>query len=442
MAILVVIDGVVQRSSQMAYALRSLGKVHEARAPQEIQTILDREGKIDAFVVAADLGPGVVKKLRDLYRYPVFVYGDLSPGAVAEMYAAGAEDLFPYPLDPAWLEDRLRRLAEVRPVSFPDAGEPRKAQSKGARSSDRTERPLDLPDPEDAYADVPLKGEEPSRSLNRFVIVCSVKGGEGKTSFLAQLGMVLARKGLRTVLLDADPTGNVAQWVKADVVDDISEFGTRRSFSERDLETMLVDHRPSGLKVLPSPLSSAEPLRWEVVRAAVDAYRSLYPLVMVDLPGGFSPALMHLARDYATDVFLLVSPDASRLQRSRRMLDLLIQLGTPPHKLRVIVNQVKKEAHFQVVRAALSEVSPDVTIYSLPYHPELDNPDRTGIAPIVLSDSKSAYGKAFRRILSEVFRVKAVLPDEDVREKTGAKRVKVGGLKALFGLLAGLGGGR
>lgn len=440
MAILVVIDGVVQRSSQMAYALRSLGKVHEARAPQEIQTILDREGKIDAFVVAADLGPGVVKKLRDLYRYPVFVYGDLSPGAVAEMYAAGAEDLFPYPLDPAWLEDRLRRLAEVRPVSFPDAGEPRKAQSKGARSSDRTERPLDLPDPEDAYADVPLKGEEPSRSLNRFVTVCSVKGGEGKTSFLAQLGMVLARKGMRTVLLDADPTGNVAQWVKADVVDDISEFGTRKSFSERDLETMLVEHRPSGLKVLPSPLSSAEPLRWEVVRAAVDAYRSLYPLVMVDLPGGFSPALLHLARDYATDVFLLVSPDASRFQRSRRMLELLIQQSVSPHKLRIIVNRVKGEANFQVVRAALAEVSPDVTIYPLPYHPELDNPDRTGIAPIVLSDSKSAYGKAFRRILGEVFRVKAVLPDEAVREKT--KRVKVGGLKALFGLLAGLGGGR
>lgn len=433
MAIVVVIDGLVQRSSQTAYALRALGKVHEARAPQEIQTILDREGKIDAFVVAADLGPNVVRKLRNEYRYPVFVYGDLSPEGVAEMYEAGAEDLFPYPLDPGWLEDRLRLSADVR-----DAAASREARVQSAQSPNRPARPLGLPEPENAFADVPLKGEEPRRTLDRLVVACSVKGGEGKTSFLTQLGMVLARKGLRTVLLDADPTGNVAQWIGADVVDDISEFGTRKSFGERDLEAMLVTHRPTDLKVLPSPLGTVEPLRWEVVRVAVDAYRPLYPFLMVDLPEGFSPTLMHLARDYATDVFLLVSPDASRLQRSQRMLDVLIRQGVPSHKLRVIVNRVKKEANYQVVRAALAEVSPEVAIYPLPYYPDLDNPERTGIAPVMLSDPKSAYAKAFRRILEEVFRVKAGSPAGDVKRPA---RVG-GGLKALFGLLAGIGGGR
>ncbi|HHY68222.1 MAG TPA: AAA family ATPase [Alicyclobacillus sp.] len=435
---LVVIDELVQRSSQMAYSLRTLGRVYEARAPQEIQTILDREGKIDAFLVSADLGADVVRKLKSLYDYPVFVYGDMSPGTVAEMFRAGVEDMFPYPVEAKWLEERLERMADVRPVSFADVESLKPKTAEKSPTQNRLERPLDLPDPapESEYAEVTLRDEGPKRTLDRLIVSGSVKGGDGKTSLLTQIGMVLGKKGLRPLILDADPSGNAAQWIGADVVDDISEFASRKSFSERDLEAMLVMHRASGLKVLPSPLGSAEPIRWETLRAAVEAYRPLYPFLAVDLPEGISPALLHLGRDYATDVFLMMSPDASRLQRSLRMLETLIRQGVPPKKLRIVVNRVKKESDFRVIQAALAEVSDEVAVYPLPYHPALDNPTRTGMPPVVVSDPKSAYAKAFRRILEEVFRVKAgpSAPAGDETKKAGAKRPAKSGfsLKSLL----------
>ncbi|GIM47672.1 hypothetical protein DNHGIG_32210 [Collibacillus ludicampi] len=418
--VIVVIDELIQRSSQTAFSLQSLGKIYEARTPQEVQAILSREKAIDAFVVAGELGPGVVRKLRLEFSAPVYVYGDLSPGAVAEMYNAGAEDLFPYPLEPRWIRDQLSRF-ETSLKGF-------RRETKGDLQNIR---PFGISESESDrdYADVTLKDEGPKRTFNRFIITSSVKGGEGKTTFLVQLGMILARKGQRLAILDADINGNVAQWIGADTVDDISEFGTRKSFSERDLEAMLVTHRPTGLKVLPSPLGTLEPLRWEVVRAAVEAYRPLFPCLMVDLAEGFSPTLEHLAKEYATDVVLMVSPDASRLQRSQRMLETMIRRGFPENKIQIIVNRVKKEADFRVVEAALSEVSEDVSIFPLPYHPDLDAPNSTGRPPIILSDPKSAYAKAFRRILEEGFHVKAGLHSE-----SGAKKREVRNLSSPSGL--------
>ena len=39
---------------------------------------------------------------------------------------------------------------------------------------------------------------------SRTILICSGKGGGGKTTLTANLGIALARLGLRTVVLDAD----------------------------------------------------------------------------------------------------------------------------------------------------------------------------------------------------------------------------------------------
>ena len=38
----------------------------------------------------------------------------------------------------------------------------------------------------------------------RIILICSGKGGVGKTTLTANLGIALARQGQRTVVLDAD----------------------------------------------------------------------------------------------------------------------------------------------------------------------------------------------------------------------------------------------
>ena len=41
-------------------------------------------------------------------------------------------------------------------------------------------------------------------SGSRFILICSGKGGVGKTTLTANLGIALARRGMRTAVLDAD----------------------------------------------------------------------------------------------------------------------------------------------------------------------------------------------------------------------------------------------
>ncbi len=46
----------------------------------------------------------------------------------------------------------------------------------------------------------------------RIVAVAQRKGGAGKTTLVAQLGVAWARQGLRVALLDVDPQGSLAAW--------------------------------------------------------------------------------------------------------------------------------------------------------------------------------------------------------------------------------------
>ena len=48
--------------------------------------------------------------------------------------------------------------------------------------------------------------------MARIVAVAQRKGGAGKTTLVAQLGVAWARQGLRVALLDVDPQGSLSAW--------------------------------------------------------------------------------------------------------------------------------------------------------------------------------------------------------------------------------------
>jgi hypothetical protein len=56
--------------------LGAFGKVYEARTIEELNSIVNRENHIDAFFVASELGPGIVRSLKQQYPAPVYVIGN------------------------------------------------------------------------------------------------------------------------------------------------------------------------------------------------------------------------------------------------------------------------------------------------------------------------------------------------------------------------------
>jgi MinD-like ATPase involved in chromosome partitioning or flagellar assembly len=273
--------------------------------------------------------------------------------------------------------------------------------------------------------DIPSSG--PQKEMARVIVVASVKGGEGKTSFLAQLGMVLAKKGYRPLGIDADPAGNLARWIGRDTVNDISEFANEKTRVNREnLEMMLVQHQKTGFKVLPSPLRGLHPVTWEMAEAAVRAYKPYYPLMLVDLAEGYTPVFEQLAKNYATDIFLVTSTDMTRVERTREMAAKMLERGIPRDKVHVVVNKVRKESDFHVVRASLSELG--FSVYPVPFHPGLAEAGEVGLAPAI-TDPKSAYAKAFKKVLMDELRVKigpSGQPSAKKRSKKAGEKRKSG----------------
>ncbi len=98
----------------------------------------------------------------------------------------------------------------------------------------------------------PVEGAPPAKS--QAICVASGKGGTGKTIFSTNIGVLLARAGLRVVLVDADlGLANSHLLLDLDPAHDVSQLIA----GERSIDEVLVEG-PHGLRVLPGGSGIAE----------------------------------------------------------------------------------------------------------------------------------------------------------------------------------------
>jgi len=142
------------------------------------------------------------------------------------------------------------------------------------------------------------------------IAIINQKGGTGKTTTAVNLGKGLADKGLRTLLIDVDPQGNLVNWFSCDY--------------ERTLYHLLVDDEPpssctveieENLHLLPSDESTAQAekiitgktSRETILKRRLQGVDS-YDAVILDCPPSLS-LLNQNALVYAESAYLPVSMD-------------------------------------------------------------------------------------------------------------------------------------
>jgi len=233
--------------------------------------------------------------------------------------------------------------------------------------------------------------------------VYSPKGGSGGTCLALNLVGALSRRHPgQVLLLDLDfpythaallaglvPTTCLARTAAA----------PREAFEEVLLSAVLL--HAGGPMILPGALKpeEADLVTPELVDRAVGVLRRTFRYVVVDLGVSMSDATLAVL-DQTQHLVLIASADLSAVKSAADALTILEQLGTPPDRLTLVLNnRVPRPA---VSKQALERMLGRSVDLEVPY--DLDRPDRAAVDGEILSltDPRSEITRAVGRLAEQL----------------------------------------
>jgi septum site-determining protein MinD len=174
---------------------------------------------------------------------------------------------------------------------------------------------------------------------SRFILICSGKGGVGKTTLTANLGIALARQGARTAVLDADfglRNLDLLLGLENRIVFTAQEVlaGTCR------LEQALVKHKQEpNLALLPA--GNPRMLEWltpEDMQKVAQMVGEQFDYVLIDAPAGIEGGFRN-AMAAAREAIVVTTPEVSAVRDADRVIGLLNSEGVKP--IQLVLNRVR-----------------------------------------------------------------------------------------------------
>lgn len=176
--------------------------------------------------------------------------------------------------------------------------------------------------------------------MGKIIAVVSGKGGTGKTSFTANVGLALAALGKNTLCLDCDITLrnlDLALGLTDKALMDFSDVIASRC----SLSDAAADHpKYPKLHLLTAPLSPQGQLDVtdDQMRQLLDQVRQEYDYCLIDAPAGLGQGF-RLATGCADCVVVITTTDASALRDAQHTVMELDRF--PRGRLHLVVNRVR-----------------------------------------------------------------------------------------------------
>lgn len=159
--------------------------------------------------------------------------------------------------------------------------------------------------------------------MARKIVLTSGKGGVGKTTICANLGVNLASLGFRTVLVDVDMGLNnldVVMGLEKQVVFDITDVISGKC---RAKQALVEDNRFPNLFLLPSShYSGRGKILGEHIKSVINMLDSSFDYILIDCPAGVDEGF-HRAVFSANEAIVVVTPHLSSLRDANKVLNLL-----------------------------------------------------------------------------------------------------------------------
>ena len=244
-----------------------------------------------------------------------------------------------------------------------------------------------------------------SAATSRTILICSGKGGVGKTTLTANLGIALARQGRRTAVLDADfglRNLDLLLGLENRIVYTAQEVlaGSCR------LEQALVRHKQEpNLALLPA--GNPRMLEWltpDDMQAVAAMVGESYEYVLIDAPAGIEGGFKN-AMAAAKEAIVVTTPEVSAVRDADRVIGLLNSQGVAP--IQLLLNRVRPKMMANQEMLAVGDVT---DILALPLLGLVLEDEQVIVStnrgePLTLNGNGSpaarAYTNVARRLLGE-----------------------------------------
>lgn len=192
-------------------------------------------------------------------------------------------------------------------------------------------------------------------SGSRSILICSGKGGVGKTTLTANLGIALARQGMRTAVLDAD--------FGLRNLDLLLGLENRIVFTAQEvlagscrLEQALVKHKQEP-KLALLPAGNPRMLEWltpDDMRRIAQLLGERFDYVLIDAPAGIEGGFRN-AMAAAKEAIVVTTPEVSAVRDADRVIGLLNSEGVKP--IQLVLNRVRPQMMANQEMLAVGDVT-------------------------------------------------------------------------------------
>ncbi|MBQ6727983.1 MAG: septum site-determining protein MinD [Clostridia bacterium] len=175
--------------------------------------------------------------------------------------------------------------------------------------------------------------------MARKIVITSGKGGVGKTTLTANLGIFLSALGARVVMIDVDFGLNnldVVMGVENKIVYDVADVISGRC---RAKQALVQDSGRKNLFILPSAgLNASSPVSGQQLKLIVESLAPLFDYVLIDCPAGLDVGF-HRAAACAEEAIVVATPMMTSLRDADKTISVLKSYRL--ESIGLVVNRVR-----------------------------------------------------------------------------------------------------
>ncbi len=234
--------------------------------------------------------------------------------------------------------------------------------------------------------------------------ICSGKGGTGKTTISANLGVALAQFGKNVVIIDAD-----IEMANLELIMGLEGVKTTLHHvlaGEASISEAIYEG-PAGVKVVPAGISldtlrKADPERLdEVLEFLKDA-----EILIIDAPAGLGRSVL-TAISASQEVMLVVNPEISSMSDALKTKIVARKLGT--HVLGAVLNRATFDATDLTVKEVETILETRI-LAVIPEDPEVKRSSAFGV-PVVIRSPNSPAAIAIKKLAADLIGVEYKAPE-------------------------------